>query len=554
MRINTPVTNVEYQLTADQYIVSTTDLKGKITYVNPTFVEVSEFSTEELLGQPQNIVRHPDMPAAAFADLWRTLKAGIPWTGVIKNRSKSGRFYWVLANVTPIKEEGRVVGYMSVRTKPTAAQVAAAVDAYQRLRDGSITLRQGTPVRAGLAGRLGQLREISLGRRLGIGMGAMAVLLLALGGTALAALGGIGSETGMAIAALTAFGVALAGVLWYALYGAMIAPLLQATEVARTIAAGDLTTRFGSSRRDETGQLLGALQQMNVNLAAIVGDVRANVESIRHGTHEIATGNMDLSGRTEAQASSLEQTAASMEQFAATVKQNAASATEANQLASSASAVAQEGGEVVTKVGATMSEISDSARKIVDIIGLIDGIAYQTNILALNAAVEAARAGEQGRGFAVVAGEVRHLAQRSAGAAKEIKSLIDDSVDKVAIGNQLVGEATHTMQGIVRSVKQVTGIMGEITVASNQQSQGIDQVNAAVSHMDDVTQQNAALVEQAANAAARLEEQAVKLSQAVGVFRLAGRTVRASATVSALPGQSARSGQRKGTAALRKRA
>ena len=537
MRLNTPVTNAEYQLTADQHIVSTTDLDGNITYVNPAFVEASEFSEEELLGQPQNIVRHPDMPVEAFADLWDTLKTGIPWTGVIKNRRKSGGFYWVLANVTPVKEGGRTVGYMSVRTKPSAQQIEAASQAYRLLREGraaGIALRQGSVIRTGLVCRLARLREMSLARRLGIGMGAMSLLLLALGGVALSALDGIDSTPGVLVATLTALGVALAGVLWVALHAAVIAPLKQATDVARAIAAGDLTTRFGRSGRDETGQLMSALQQMNVNLAAIVGDVRANVDTIRHGTHEIAVGNMDLSGRTEAQASSLEQAAASMEQFSATVKQNAASAGEANQLVSSASAVALAGGEVVTKVGATMSEISSSAKKIVDIIGLIDGIAFQTNILALNAAVEAARAGEQGRGFAVVAGEVRHLAQRSASAAREIKALIDDSVDKVEIGNQLVSEATHTMHDIVSSVQQVTSIMGEITVASNEQSLGIGQVNTAVAHMDDVTQQNAALVEQAANAATILEQQAVKLSQAVGVFKLAAVNANAPRPTSAL--------------------
>ncbi len=533
MRLNTPVTNMEYQLTADQHIVSATDLDGNITYVNPSFIEASEFSEQELLGQPQNIVRHPDMPVEAFADLWSTLKTGIPWTGVIKNRRKGGGFYWVLANVTPIKDNGRTVGYMSVRTKPSAAQIEAAGDAYRRLREGraaGIALRQGSVIRTGLASRLGRLRELSLGRRLGIGMGAMSVLPLALGGVSLSALGGINSTPGVLIGLLTALGVVLAGVLWAALHAAVVAPLRQATEVARAIAAGDLTTRFGSSRRDESGQLMTALQQMNVNLAAIVGDVRANVDTIRQGTHEIATGNMDLSGRTEAQASSLQETAASMEQLSATVKQNAASASEANQLVNSASVVALAGGDVVTKVGTTMSEISTSAKKIVDIIGLIDGIAFQTNILALNAAVEAARAGEQGRGFAVVAAEVRHLAQRSAAAAKEIKALIDDSVDKVEIGNQLVVEATRTMNDIVSSVQQVTGIVGEISVASNEQSLGIGQVNTAVAHMDDVTQQNAALVEQAADAAITLEQQAIKLSQAVGVFKLAAVHARARRT------------------------
>lgn len=259
---------------------------------------------------------------------------------------------------------------------------------------------------------------------------------------------------------------------------------------------------------------------MNANLVAVVGDVRANVEAIHIGSREIAQGNMDLSSRTEAQASSLEQTAASMEQFVSAVKQNAENAMQGNQLAHSASGVATKGGDVVSHVGTTMDGISGSAKKIVEIISLIDGIAFQTNILALNAAVEAARAGEQGRGFAVVAAEVRNLAQRSAGAAKEIKLLIHDSVEKVDAGSRLVYDATTTMDDIVHSVRRVTDIMAEITAASGEQSQGIDQVNQAITQMDQVTQQNAALVEQAAAAAASLEGQAAKLAEAVSVFKL----------------------------------
>ena len=262
--------------------------------------------------------------------------------------------------------------------------------------------------------------------------------------------------------------------------------------------------------------------------------MRSNVESINGATREIASGNMDLSHRTEAQASNLEETASSMEQLAVTVRQNADSALQANQLAASASAIAVKGGDVVAKTGSTMSEISASSKKIVDIISLIDSIAFQTNILALNAAVEAARAGEQGRGFAVVASEVRSLAQRSAGAAKEIKTLIDDSVDKVGSGSKLVQQAGTTMSDIVTSVQKVTDIVGEIASASEEQSSGISQVNQAVSQMDDVTQQNAALVEEAAAAAQALQDQAETLEQVVSVFKLdAARLVTNAASQSA---------------------
>jgi methyl-accepting chemotaxis protein-1 (serine sensor receptor) len=286
------------------------------------------------------------------------------------------------------------------------------------------------------------------------------------------------------------------------------------------IASGDLTARIDVRSNNEVGVLYAALGRMQDSLSRTVSTVRRGVDEIHVGAREISAGNTDLSGRTEEQAASLEQTAASMEQLAGTVKQNADNARQANQLAASASEVAQRGGDAVGQVVDTMRDISSSSRKMAEIVSVIDGIAFQTNILALNAAVEAARAGEQGKGFAVVAGEVRSLAQRSAQAAKEIKGLIDDSVGKVTAGSAQVERAGTTMQDIVTSVRRVTDIMGEISAASNEQSSGIEQVNRAVSQMDEVTQQNAALVEEAAAAAGSLEEQATRLREAVAVFKL----------------------------------
>ena len=310
------------------------------------------------------------------------------------------------------------------------------------------------------------------------------------------------------------FGMAL----WIA--RAVAQPLGFAVEVARRVADGDLTANIEVRSKDETGQLMQALKDMNVSLQKIVGEVRSGTDTIATASSQIAAGNQNLSQRTEEQASSLEETAASMEQLTSTVKQNADNASQANQLAVSASEVAIHGGTVVTQVVSTMGAINTSSKKIVDIIGVIDGIAFQTNILALNAAVEAARAGEQGRGFAVVAAEVRNLAQRSAAAAKEIKSLIDDSVEKVGIGSRLVDQAGSTMGEIVASVRRVTDIMGEITAASQEQTAGIDQINQAISQMDQVTQQNAALVEEAAAAAASLQDQAGALAEVVSGFKL----------------------------------
>ena len=298
------------------------------------------------------------------------------------------------------------------------------------------------------------------------------------------------------------------------------APLRFAANIANTIASGDLSARIESQSKDEAGQLVNALKTMQDNLVNTVNHIKYGTETISVASREIASGNADLSARTESQASSLEETASSMEELTTTVKQNAENARQANQLVVSASDYALKGGQVVGQVVETMGSIKDSSRKIVDIIGVIDGIAFQTNILALNAAVEAARAGEQGRGFAVVAAEVRNLAQRSAGAAKEIKELISDSVEKVDAGSKLVDEAGKTMGEIVTSVKHVADIMSEITAASQEQSTGIEEVNRAIAQMDEITQQNAALVEQAAAAAESMKEQSVNLSQAVGVFNL----------------------------------
>ncbi len=522
MRNNLSVTGHEIAVAPEQAIVSKTDLSGVITYVNPYFVAISGYSPEELIGAPQSILRHPDMPPEAFADLWASLKAGLPWTGLVKNRCKNGDHYWVRANITPVSEGGSITGYLSVRVRPEPAEAEAAALAYRSIRAGNpqrLRVRHGAIERSGVAGMWARLGHMSLRTRIWLATSVVNVLQA---GVCLAVLGGQTgplSATSYVIAGATFAGLLINVLLWNMLRVDVLRPLARSLDGARAIAAGDLSCSFDTRSSAEMGQLQRALQQMNSNLIATIRDVRANVEMMEVATRDIAGGNLDLAGRTEAQAASLEQTASSVEQFAATVKQNADSSAQANVLAMAASQVAVQGGAIVADVIDTMDAINISSKKIVDIIGLIESIAFQTNILALNAAVEAARAGEQGRGFAVVAGEVRNLAQRSATAAKDIKNLIDVSVGKVGIGMVQVQRAGATMEQVVASVQQVTAIMQDIARASHEQSIGVDQVNAAIAHLDQVTQQNAAMVEQGAEATSSLAQEAVGLGEAVSLFK-----------------------------------
>ncbi|WP_247652744.1 methyl-accepting chemotaxis protein [Ideonella aquatica] len=499
-------------------LVSTTDLDSIITYCNPAFVRISGFDKDELIGQPHNLVRHPDMPEEAFRDLWATVKSGRTWSACVKNRRKDGDHYWVLANVTPIVRDGRTVGYMSVRTKPSADQVREAEALYARMRDekraGRLdTVLKGAEVtRAGWRGAVRQATRIGLRGRIAMATLMPACLAVALGQRDL------GHDWVAWVAALAA--LSLAAVMAWWLTTSIRRPLEQVTAIAARIAAGDLTQTVPTSRADEIGLLLRAVNQLNVNLQAIVGDVRREVDGIGHASRDVAAGSQDLSQRTESQASSLQQTAASVEQLDGTVKNNAESARAANRLAHDAARVADAGGAEMDEVVATMGRIDLASRRIADIIQVIDGIAFQTNILALNAAVEAARAGEQGRGFAVVAAEVRSLAQRSAEAAKEIKGLISQSGDQVAEGSRTVASAGETMKQIVASVDRVSKLIAEIATGTEQQACGITQVNQAVALLDTATQQNAALVEQSAAAAGMLNQQAAVLTESVRIFHL----------------------------------
>jgi len=515
-----PVTGVEKTLSEEETLVSKTDLKGRITFLNQAFIDISGYSREELMGAPHNLVRHPDMPPEAFADLWNTINGGKSWTALVKNRCKSGDFYWVEANVTPLREGEQITGFISVRNKPSREQVAAAEPIYRDIREGrsNLTIKEGKVVSRGMLARLGTLKNPSIKARLGLAVALPCVLLAGIG---IAGLGGAAVEYRAAYIAALVLSAMVSAAFGAYFIGSVMRPLREVSLVVACAASGDFSRNIRVVSDDETGQLLKLLATMNRNMRRVLRNVRRGATVVESASREIAQSNADLSSRTEEQASSLEETASSMEELTSTVKQNTENARQANQLAAGASEVAVKGGQVVSQVVQTMSSINDSSKKIADIINVIDGIAFQTNILALNAAVEAARAGEQGRGFAVVATEVRTLAQRSAAAAKEIKELISDSVGKVEDGTKLVDQAGKTMGEIVAAVKRVTDVMAEIAAASQEQSSGIEQVNQAVTQMDEATQQNAALVEEASAAAESMEEQAQNLTQAMAVFKLA---------------------------------
>jgi aerotaxis receptor len=511
MRVNLPVTGREIDYDGGQMLVSMTDLKGRITHANDAFVALSGFTRDELIGKAHNLVRHPDMPAAAFADMWATIQAQRPWTALVKNRAKNGDHYWVRANATPLIRDGSVTGYLSVRVKPSRGEVDAAETLYRDMREGragGVRIEGGRLRHAGLRGLVERARTMRVSTRIVAALAAVAV--------APAVGAGLGAGVWAVVGLCTVACVTAAG--WLA--ASVGAPMARLRSATLRMAAADLNVQLDSTREDEIGDIFQGLTQTAVNLKGVVQDVTMGVTELTAATSEIASGSMDLSQRTEQQAAALEQTAASMEQLSATVKLNADNAKQANQLAQNASVVAVSGGDVVGQVVDTMKGINDSSRRIADIISVIDGIAFQTNILALNAAVEAARAGEQGRGFAVVASEVRSLAGRSAEAAKEIKSLIDASVERVERGSVLVDRAGTTMAEVVASIKRVTDIVAEISAASSEQSTGLAQVGEAVTQMDQVTQQNAALVEESAAASESLKHQAFLLSQAVSVFQL----------------------------------
>jgi len=515
MRQNLPVTQKEFDYDSHTTLMSVTDTEGQIVYANDAFGSLSGFDTEALQGQSHNIVRHPDMPVEAFADMWATLKTGKSWTGLVKNRRKNGDHYWVRANATPVMHNGVCTGYISVRTKPERPEVQAAERLYAALRAGQAgarRLHQGLVVRTGLWAWTSLLQRVSVGMRIHLGLALVWLAYLGLGG--LLELG-LAQQAIMAAAGLLPI---LLVNLW--LQGQISRPLVQVLQQAQAVAAGNPGKNIQLDRVDEIGMILRSVNQAGLNLRSLIDDVTAQVSCIHQAGEHIEQGSIDLSARSEQSASSLEKTVASMEELASTVRQNADTAHQASQLARETSQAAAHGGQVVGQVVSTMQDITGSSQKIADIIGVIDALAFQTNILALNAAVEAARAGEQGRGFAVVATEVRSLAQRSAVAAREIKSLIEASVAGVKAGSALVEQAGRSMEDIVSQVNRVTGLINDMTLAGREQAAGVEQVCVAASQLDQVTQQNAGLVKENTEAAQALMARAARLIEAISVYKM----------------------------------
>ena len=514
---STPQAGRETILEDGKPIVTTTDLRGRLTYANSTFIDASGYADHELEGQAQTSLYHPDMPPEVDADMLRTLLSGEPWRGLVKYRCKDGGYFWCIANATPVIERGKTTGYMSVCTKPKREQIAQAEQLYRTVKGGNpdgVRIVRGAEAPRGWRRLRKALRDITLAQRLALCFGGVAALALAMASHAVLPY----SETALHAQALLMVLLALYG--WRNLHQSVVAPIQASINAARILAGGDLTTRMAVDRHDELGQLQAFVRQLNLNLASILVDIRSNFALSRSTTTMVRAANVDLSARTEAQASNLEQTSAHIGLITGTVSQTADNATTASSVASEATALAERTGVAVAQVVAAMHDISASSRQIVDIISLIDGIAFQTNILSLNAAVEAARAGESGRGFAVVASEVRNLAQRSAGAAKEIKALIDASAGKIETGAGMASAAGENMDAVIAAIGQVAVIMGEISGSTREQSSGVSQVKDAIMQLDEVTRQNAAMVEEASAATGVLDLQAQAVSKALEVFKL----------------------------------
>jgi aerotaxis receptor len=516
MKLNLPVTQVNYELPDGETLVSTTDTTGRITHCNQSFVNASGFDYDELLGQPHDIVRHPDVPPEAFKDLWATIGRGRPWTGIVKNRRKNGDHYWVVANVTPVMVNGKPKAYMSVRLKPTPEQIRAAEALYAQIAaersqpKPRFKLHAGGIRGTGLSDFPMRRHRLTLMQRVTGMLGTVLALVLAPLWLGLPMAGAW--QAGLAVLGVAAF------LAWFKVR--IDTPLAKAEDFSNALAGCALDQKLEHDPHNPLGIMMRNLWLTGLNMRAIVTDVRAEVQGMASATQDIHRGSVELSAHTDSQAAGVEETSAAADEITGTVAQTAETALSLSALSTQTSGVAERGGRSVEDVAQSMQRIQASSGRITDIIEVIEKIAFQTNLLALNAAVEASHAGEHGRGFGVVASEVRALARRSSDAAQQIRDLIRASGQEVEQGSATVDSAAATIRHTVESVLQVTTQLEEITQATREQALGVTQISEAMHDLDRVTQRNQALAQESATACEALNKRAATLQRAVQVFRL----------------------------------
>ncbi|MGM3175076.1 methyl-accepting chemotaxis protein [Dickeya lacustris] len=513
MRKNYPVSQRQYSLDANTKLMSVTTPDSHITYANSDFIKVSGYEPEELMNQPHNLIRHPDMPPSAFADMWNTLKAGKIWCGVVKNRRKNGDHYWVRSSTTPLKRDGKLIGYMSVRTAATADEIHQAQALYDKVNTGQLrhqAFQNGLLVYTGPLKWLSMFKTMALRWRIRSYFGLLGLLPLAIAFALL-------PKSALAFS-LFATLMVCAGLLCELLVLHIAKPTEQVLAQAMRSASGQANSLVALNRADEIGMLMRAVNQSGMNFRTFVDDVNINLQELKGACGEIAQGNSILAECCEKTEESLQQTAASVEQLNATIKSNADASLRASQYAEDVNQVVNVGEQAVSEVASTMETITRASERITDIISVLDNLSFQTNILAINAAVEAAHAGEQGKSFAVVASEVRSLAQRSAASAKDIAGLIDNTLTSIRTGDQQVSHTNRSMNNILVKVQEVTQLMNGISQATKEQSQGLQQINDAVNRIDELTHQNTALASQSHSATDHLQQQIANMAQAVSVF------------------------------------